>query len=201
MPRPLLICDADEVLVQFGAAFRTYVANRGWHLRFDSFALHGNVRSVETGTLADKETVSGLLADFFEDAVESCPAVPGAADALARISGRADVIILTNAPAAQRARREASLAKLGMAYPVFANDGLKGPRVAEMVADRGYPAAFVDDIPHHHTSVAEKAGHVHRLHLVADPELRLLLPKATDAHARIDDWHVALPHLEAILFG
>jgi hypothetical protein len=201
MPRPLLICDADEVLVQFGAAFRAYVAQLGWCLRFDSFALHGNIRHAETAAVADKEIVSKLVEDFFEEAVESCPAVPGAADALASLSGRAEIIILTNAPAAQRARREASLAKLGMAYPVFANDGLKGPRVAELVANRGYPAAFVDDIPHHHTSVAEKAGHVHRLHLVADPELRLLLPKATDAHARIDDWHMALPHLEEVLFG
>jgi hypothetical protein len=201
MPRPLLICDADEVLVQFGTAFRAYVALHGWQLRFDSFALFGNIRHAETGAIAAQETVSKLVGDFFEEAVETCPAVPGASDALARISSRADVVILTNAPAAQRARREASLAKLGMAYPVFANDGLKGPRVAELVANRNYPTAFVDDIPHHHTSVAEKAAHVHRLHLVADPELRLLLPKASDAHARIDDWHAALPHLEAILFG
>ncbi len=201
MSRPLLICDADEVLVQFASAFRHYLADRGWQLRFDSFALHGNVRSIQTGDLAPRETVTRMLDSFFVDSVETCPAVPGAPTALAALSRHADIIVLTNVPAAQRERREASLAKLGMAYPVISNDGLKGPRVADLVADRTRPVAFVDDIPHHHTSVKEKAGHVHRLHLVADPDLRALLPKAPDAHARIDDWDAALPHLETILLG
>lgn len=201
MTRPLLICDADEVLVQFAAAFRAYLAQHGWQLRFDSFALHGNVRSIETGTPAPAETVTLMLDRFFIDSVETCPAVPGAPEALAALSRHADIIVLTNVPAAQRARREVSLAQLGMAYPVISNAGPKGPRVAELAAGRSHAVAFVDDIPHHHSSVKDKAGHVHRLHLVADPELRALLPKAPDAHARIDDWSVALPHLENILFG
>jgi hypothetical protein len=201
MNRPLLICDADEVLVQFAAAFKNYLQERGWNLTFETFALHGNIRHIETGEPAAGRIVSTLLAGFFEDAVETCLPVPGAVNALAHLSQHADVIILTNVPDAQRARREKSLASLGMAYPVFSNEGPKGPRIAELIAGRAHPIAFVDDIPHHHASVAELANRVHRLHLVADPQLRTLLPKAPDAHARIDDWHEALPHLESVLLG
>ncbi len=199
--KPLLICDADEVLVQFAAAFKAYLLTRELSLRFDSFALYGNIRSTTTGELTPRDMVTGLVDSFFEEAVESCQPVDGAVEALARLSTRADIIILTNVPFAQRARREVTLASQGMAYPVIANAGPKGPRVAELIAQRTAPVAFVDDIPHHHKSVASLAPQVHRLHLVAEPELRALMPPAADAHARIDEWPLALPHLENILFG
>jgi hypothetical protein len=200
MPRPLLICDADEVLVKFASTFESFIALQGWTLSLDSFALHGNIRDAK-GDAASQDIISALLADFFETSVESCPAVAGAADALSDIAKRADVLVLTNAPAAQRARREASLASLGMPYKVFANEGLKGKAVKELVADRKSPIAFVDDMPFHHTSVAEHAARVHRLHLIAEPRLQTLLPKAIDAHARIDSWAEAHPHLNTVLFG
>jgi hypothetical protein len=199
MPRPLLICDADEVLVQFATTFESFIALQGWTLDLESFALHGNIKNA-SGDAASKEKISALIADFFETSVESCPAVAGAAEALAEIAKRADVLVLTNAPAAQRARREASLASLGMPYKVFANEGLKGKAVKELIADRKSPIAFVDDMPFHHTSVAEHAAHVHRLHLIAEPRLQALLPKAIDAHARIDTWVEAHQHLNSILF-
>ena len=52
---------------------------------------------------------------------------------------------------------------------------------------------FVDDLPPHHASVAQHAAHVGRLHMVADPALRGLIPAAPDAHARIDGWREADP--------
>ncbi len=200
MPRPLLICDADEVLVQFIPALERFIHQDGWLLHLDSFALHGNIRSAD-GTHATQSEISALIDRFFETSVESCQPVEGAAAALADIAKRADIIVLTNAPGAQRARREASLAAYGMPYPVLANEGLKGKAVKDLVAGRQSPVAFVDDLPFHHTSVAEHAGHVHRLHLIAEPRLQGLLPKAQDAHARIDTWAEAAPHLQSILFG
>jgi hypothetical protein len=201
MTKPLLICDADEVLLQFASAFGSFLERQGWVLTFRTFALTGNIRHAQTSEIASKEVVDGLLDQFFEEDVESFQAVPGAPEALARLATFADVIILTNVPFAQRGRRARNLDALGMPYPVIANSGLKGPKVAELIADRTHPVAFVDDIPYHHTSVAQSASRVHRLHLVADPQLRGLIAKAPDADARIDDWHLALPHLEAILRG
>ncbi len=200
MPRPMLICDADEVLVKFTATFEIYIATQGWILSLDSFALHGNIRNAQN-EIASQEIISTLVTDFFETSVESCPPVIGAAEALAEIAKRADVIILTNVPDAQRARREASLASLGMPYKVYSNSGLKGKAVKNLTLDRKSPIAFVDDMPFHHTSVAEHAAHIHRLHLIADERLQTLSPKAVNAHARIDTWEEAAPYLNKILFG
>jgi hypothetical protein len=201
MSRPLLICDADEVLLYFARSLGQFLARNGWALKLESFALFGNVREVATGELASKAIISQLIAQFFEEDVEQVPAVDGAAQALAQIATFADIVILTNIPAEHRERREHSLAALDMPYPVLANEGLKGARVAALLADRRHPVAFVDDLPHQHQSVAQLAQSVHRLHMVADPVLRNLIPKSRDAHHRIDDWPTALPHLEAVLRG
>lgn len=197
--RPLLICDADEVLVHFAAPLKNYLHSKGWTLKFDSFALFGNIRSAESGHLADRAEVKNLIAGFFRDAVETCPPVEHAAVQLAEIAEFADIVILSNVPTEQRARRESSMKALGMPYPVIANEGVKGAKILDLVQHRRAPCAFVDDIPPHHASVREMAPQVHRLHLIADADLQRMLPPAPDAHARIDLWRDAGPHLQRIL--
>ena len=60
------------------------------------------------------------------------------------------------------------------------------------MAEHGDPVTvFVDDLPHHHASVAEYAPQVHRLHMVSEPTLAPGVPPAPEAHARIDDWREA----------
>ncbi len=192
--RPLLICDADEVLLQFASTFEIYLGEQGYDLDFASFALSGNIRRLDTGAMASRQQVASLIDSFFEDRVEACPPVPGAAAALQTLSEHADIVVLTNVPAAQQERRAAALAAHGMPYKVQSNQGPKGPAVKTLAGIR-QRIAFVDDLPPHHQSVAQSAAHVHRLHLVADVRLRALLPAAPYAHARIDDWADALPHL------
>jgi hypothetical protein len=196
--RPLLICDADEVLVQFTSTFEIYLAEQGYGFNFDSFALNGNIRRLDTGEAASPKQVSHFVDDFFADRVEACPAVAGAADALKELSKLADVMVLTNIPAAQQSRRAKALEAAGMPYPVYTNEGPKGPAVRSF-AGTFRKVAFVDDMPPHHKSVAEHVSHVHRLHLISDTRLRGLIPKAPYAHARIDDWDEALPYLFNIL--
>jgi hypothetical protein len=196
--RPLLICDADEVLVQFASTFETYLGEQGFSIHFASFALSGNIRAIATGELASRKQVSQMVDDFFADRVEACPPVAGAVEALNTLADYADIVVLTNIPAAQEARRAAALAGYGMAYKVYSNEGPKGPAVKALAGARR-KVAFVDDMASHHQSVAEIIAPVHRLHLVSDVRLRPLIPAAPYAHARIDDWHAALPHLLSIL--
>jgi hypothetical protein len=76
---------------------------------------------------------------------------------------------------------------------VLCNQGGKGPPVADLIAEYDPSAAvFVDDLPHHHASVARHAPDVWRLHMIAEPSLAPHVPPAPDAHARIDDWAVAV---------
>lgn len=199
MHRPLLICDADEVLVHFVAPFEQFLAREGYLLSLETFALSGNIRRRTTGEAASEEQVRTFLFNFFETSLESAPAVTGAAAALGAIAQIADIVILTNIDEAHRQRRAAALAALGMPYPVLANQGGKGKAVKSLVQERRAPALFVDDFASHHKSVASIAPSVHRLHFIADARLHGIAPAAPDAHARIDAWDEALPYILGVL--
>ncbi|MEE8370890.1 MAG: HAD family hydrolase [Sphingomonadales bacterium] len=194
--RPLIICDADEVLVQFVAPLEAFLNRQGCSLRLRSFALVGNVFDSKTGEELDRERVFGLIDGFFTDCVADCLPVEGAVEALESLRGRAEIVILTNVPHHARQARQEVFAAQGMPYPLIANAGQKGPAVKALTAAREAPVIFVDDIPFHHASVAEHAGSTHRIHFVADPRLQKLLEPAEHAHVRIDDWALARDHID-----
>jgi hypothetical protein len=188
--RPLLILDCDEVILQFAAPFRAWLRDaHDLDLRFDSFALVGNIRRIADGTPIGMEEFPPLLDGFFAGGQHLQQPAPGALAAIGALSQAMDVAVLTNIPEAYRDIRQAILKDFGLDVPVHANDGPKG-RFVKDLAD-GRPAVFVDDLPPHHSSVAKHAVHVGRLHMVADPQLRTLIPAAPDAHARIDSWDEA----------
>lgn len=195
--RPLLICDCDEVLLHFAGPFKTYLdAAHALELSFESFALSGNIRRKSDGGAIERRQIPGLVDGFFADAMHGQPAVDGAAEALKALSSDYDVVILTNIRDQFRDRRREQISALGMPFPVYVNDGPKGPAVAALLAEHGKAhAAFIDDLPPHHSSVKRDTPHVHRVHMVADPALRALIPAAEDAHARIDVWSDALTYL------
>ncbi len=195
LKRPLLILDADEVLLQFMHGLEAFLHSNGFELRLSSFQITGNVFARDTHEPAPAGDVKALMQRFFAEATHTLVAVPGAADAVRTLAVHADIVVLSNIPEAQRETRQANLTAQGFPYPVIANTGGKGEAVATLAAGRRHFVGFVDDLPPQHSSVAEHAPHVHRLHLVADPRLRLLLPQAADAHARIDDWSQAQSHI------
>ena len=184
--RPLLITDADEVLFAFVRGFERFLDTQGMLLRLDSFALSGNVRRRDDDQPVPAPEVRELILGFFDDCTEALEPVAGAAAALAGLSHRAQILVLSNVPLPQRDARQRALQSHGMDYPLIANIGRKGGAVAELADSVEAPVFFVDDIPHNITSVAESAAHVTRLHFVADPRLARLLGPAEDAHARID---------------
>jgi hypothetical protein len=185
--RPLLILDCDEVILRFAAPFRQWLADhRGVELRFDSFALLGNMRHLETGRPVDPAEFPALLDGFFAEGQHLQTPAEGAVASLARLAEAMDIVCLTNVPDAHAGIRRAVLSANGIDIPVHANDGPKGRMVRDLAGNRR--AVFVDDLPPHHMSVAKHASHVGRLHMVADEELRPLIPAAPDAHARIDSW-------------
>ena len=199
--RPLIICDADEVLVQFMAGLEDYIETLGYYHDFSSFRIHGNVRYRATGEPVPNEIVSGLFGSFFAERTLHLEPVDGAADALKRLSDHAQIVILSNLPATSREARIENLARHGMPYPVIAGSGPKGPVVKGLIGDFPKPVVFIDDLPPNLISVAQETPHVHRLHFVADPRLASLLPPCPDAHARIDDWPAAEAWIRKIVSG
>ena len=120
---PLVIVDVDEVLAQFMFGFGAFISRYGFELRVDRFALFQNIyRPGETEHL-DLIAGKALFDDFFRDGAEDLPPSAGAADALADLSTRAEVVILTNAPEHGRLVRAQWLKTHGFDYPLIINTG------------------------------------------------------------------------------
>ena len=186
--RPLLIVDVDEVLALFMQGFGQFVAQRGYEMRLERFALFQNLYRPGEPECLDLETGRILFNDFFQHGSEDMLPAPDAADSLAALSRHATVVILTNAPDHAREPRSRWLIRHGMDYPLLINAGPKGGAVAALAARTAGPCAFVDDLIPNLDSAAEAAPSVHRFQLVADPRLAALAPSAPERHARIDDW-------------
>jgi hypothetical protein len=198
--KPLLILDCDEVILEFAGPFAAWLrAARDVELRFDSFALVGNMRHLDDSRPVDPADFPALLDGFFQHGQHLQAPAEGAIAALTALSAEMDLVVLTNIPHAWRDIRLAHLKALGLDVPVHANDGPKGRMVQALAGDR--PAVFVDDLPPHHSSAAKHAPAVGRLHMVADATLRGLIPAAPDAHARIDRWDEAQLWIRGFLEG
>lgn len=196
---PLIVSDADEVLIEFMVALESYLERNGMFFDWSSFALSGNIRRRDDDSTVDHEVVKSHLEEFFATHAHEMTPVPGAAEALAGLSERAQIVILTNVPLAQREVRRRSLSSHGMDYPVIANIGSKGAPVRHMAERVEAPVFFLDDIPRNHTSVALAAERVLRIHFVADPRLAEMLEPAEDSHYRSDDWPSARAIIERVL--
>lgn len=202
MTRPLIISDCDGVLLEFVAPFVAYLdAVHDLTLRLDSFALTGNVRH-RNGTVIAPAAFPALLDGFFTTHMPSQTPIAGAAAALADLAQHCDVVVLTNIADHHALRRTEELRQVGMPYRVIGNHGSKGAPIKALL-DEFCPSftVFIDDLPPNHSSAREHAPQVHRVHMVAEVALRDLIPAAPDADVRIDDWHLALPHIRSVLKG
>ncbi|HKR24125.1 MAG TPA: HAD family hydrolase [Allosphingosinicella sp.] len=189
MTRPLLISDCDDVILQFAPHFAEWAAEaHGLHFDLDNPGFAGALRD-SAGQPVPAERIWPLLDLFFDKEMHRQHIVPGAFAALAAIAEAADIVILTNIGDQYRANRIAQLEAFDIRHRVLCNRGGKGRPVAELVAEmRPAAAVFVDDLAHHHQSVAKHAPGVWRLQMIAEPRLAAITPKAPDAHARIDRW-------------
>ncbi len=197
--RPLVISDADEVILQFIRALETYLGEQELYLDLKSFALTGNIRRQGDGVALEASAVKSLLGQFFEHRVDTVEAVDGAREALEIISEKAQIVVLSNLPLERREARQKGLRRQGMNYPLVANSGPKGGAVRLLADAVQAPIFFLDDLPGNIKSVAEAASEVIRVHFVADPRLARLLEPAEYCHVRLDNWPAARAYIEAHL--
>ncbi|WP_321339909.1 hypothetical protein [Breoghania sp.] len=166
---PLIICDVDEVVLHFIEPLEQRMARFGMEFIDSRYRLTGNIRHALTQELASYEEVRELLHGFFEDPDLFQPPVPGASEALAELSGDAQVIMLTNMPARFQKDRERVLAGNGVPYPVIVNEGPKGPAVSLLAERIEGPIFFLDDSPSNLVSVRDAVNHAHLIQFIADP--------------------------------
>lgn len=197
--QPLLIVDADEVLLRFVEHLETFFLTEGYELRLTSFQLSGNIYHIQSNEAAPPARVTELIKAFFSKCVDTVPAVNGAAEALQSLANDYEIVVLTNVPHQFRSRRETALHDLGFKYPVLSNAGEKGPAVQQLQARTNLHTVFVDDLPPQLASVATYAPDTHLVHFVADQRLAALIDKAPDAHVRIDQWSQLQDHLRSLM--
>jgi FMN phosphatase YigB (HAD superfamily) len=200
MSRPLVITDCDEVLLHMVAPFRDWLLERhGIVFAMDGHDFGQALRRADSGETVGQDEVWRLLNLFFDAEMHRQSPIAGAVDAMRDLAEQADVVVLTNLLDHRQETRSRQLAGHGIDVRVFTNQGPKGPKIRDIIAQyQPSRTIFIDDLAQHHDSAAEIAPDVVRLHLCGEP---LLAPhivcahKAGHAHARIDDWESALPWL------
>ncbi len=186
--RPLLAVDADEVLVYLAEHLARYLPTIGFRMRLTQYQLEGSIFPADCEIPVPFDNCLRLIDRFFDDETLNQQALPGAVEALARLSAQAQVVVLTNVPRHARDLRRRNLAALGMDYPMVENAGGKGKALCWMLAPAGAPVAFVDDSLKQHESAARRAPEVIRFHFVGAGHLRRILPESPAAHHRVEGW-------------
>src|ERR1700741_864893 len=146
--RPLVVTDADEVLLRFVDGFDRFLKPKGLFLDIVNYRLHGNVKRLDDRTTLLDVEVTALLDEFRRD-LDSLEAADGALDVLAALEGRASVVVLTNITPPQAAARARNLPRLGLDVPLVSNSGWKGAAVKQLSSRAAAPSFFLDDVPRH----------------------------------------------------
>ncbi|WP_350334629.1 hypothetical protein [Coralliovum pocilloporae] len=197
--RPLLLCDVDEVVLEFMAPLERHMNRKGYEFRYDSYALNGNIRHQHTGAVPPSDQVRSLIHSFFAEDGASQPAVIDAADQLEALSEHVDIIMLTNMPGVFRDQRINCLTSQGMPYPVVTNNGSKGPAVSAFRARTNRPIAFIDDSPTNLISVGQSGTDTALAHFIAHPRLFDLVPDVPDVMIKTSRWQILGDHLQTWL--
>jgi hypothetical protein len=194
--RPLVLVDVDEVLGLFMQGFGRYLEEQGLEFRIDRFALFQNIYRPGHATHLDLTEGRKHFDAFFATRCHEIEPAPGAIEALEKLARRAEILILSNAPADAEALRTEWLRRHGLPHPLILNSGPKGPIAAALVAQTTHPTAFVDDLISNLDSVADHSPSTATFQHVADLRLRPLAPRS-DRHPRIDDWKALGEAIEA----
>lgn len=201
MSRPLIITDCDEVLLHMIVPFRQWLdETHDVHFDVRGQQFTEALRHKDSGLPLERDLVWALLIEFFDGQMDRQSPIPGAVEAMTRLSRIADIVVLTNIGERHHRGRVAQLAAYGLHHPIYWNHGGKGAPLAAIVAERQPSVAlFIDDLGEHHGSVARHAPDVWRLHMIGEPEVALQVEPSREAHTRIDDWASAEAWIEARL--
>ena len=186
--KPLLIFDADEVLVLFASHFSKYLIKNGWNLNLRSYQLDDAIVHIEDGHIADKITYQKLIDAFINQETATQPEATGASEILKKFEDRAEIVILTNVPNSAYDQRIENLSNLKMAYPTISNSGMKGPALMKLKELTSKTCIFVDDNPYQIASAAECVPDIYRFHFTACDIVKKTMPYADGATHRPSSW-------------
>jgi hypothetical protein len=189
--KPLIICDVDEVVLEFITPLQAYLASVGHALSADSFKLHGNIRRVADGVCATKEEISAFQEAFFAAQDQWQTPAAGASDVLGVLKDEADIVFLTAMPPRHHAVRRALLDLHGFHFPMVASEDAKGPIAASLLGARTVPSVFIDDISRNLHSVRAHVPDCLLINLMANETFWAMAPDPGESVRKARDWQHA----------
>ena len=185
---PLMIFDADEVLVHFAEPFATYIKKHNHRLHLTGYRLDNAIKKADTDEVADTDTAKDLVWGFINEETKSQPAAKGAPQALKKLQAYAQIIILSNVPHSVHDDRVANLKSLNMDYPLISNEGMKGPAVKEILRNHKAQSFFIDDNPYQVESVYNDNQQTVCVHFSVCDLVKPYMPKAVGASIEPTSW-------------
>lgn len=186
--KPLIICDVDEVVLEFLDPLQAYLASVGHRLHADSFRLDGNIRRIADGVPASREEVAAFQEAFFATQDKWQTPAKGAVDVLGGLNDEADIVFLTAMPPQHRGVRRALLDLHGFGYPMVASEDAKGPIAAGLIGTRDVPSVFIDDIARNLHSVRDHVPACLLINLMANEAFRAMAPDPGEGVEQARDW-------------
>ena len=185
---PLMIFDADEVLVHFAEPFANYLKKHNHRLHLTGYRLDNAIKIAETGDVADPDTAKDLVWGFINEETKNQPAAKGAPEALKKLQEYAQIIILSNVPHSVHDDRVFNLKSIDMDYPLISNEGMKGPAVKEILKNHKAVSFFIDDNPYQVESVYNDNQDTVCVHFSVCDLVKPYMPKAVGASIEPTSW-------------
>ena len=172
--KPLIVCDADEVIFDFMYSFEKYLHAKNLYFNWKSYALEGNILNDKNEAL-NKKQITDIIHDFFMCETESMDLVEGAVKSLQKLAVQYNIIILSNIPFKFYEKRKVALKKYGMNFPFFANTGPKGKAVKYLSDIHKGQTWFIDDSPYQIKSVKLEEENISTILFIGNSKLEALI--------------------------
>ncbi|SEI04598.1 hypothetical protein SAMN05216228_101943 [Rhizobium tibeticum] len=195
--RPLIVCDIDEVVLEFLSPFTAFLRSHSYDLLPRSFRLYGNIVSLLDGSELDKAAVDSFEEVFFANQHLWQTPAERAVETLRALSDDADVVFLTAMPPRHHAIRRKLLDQLDLSFDLIATQEPKGPVVARLHDRRSLPVAFIDDMQRNLLSVADHVPECLLLTMMANADFKPFAPPPVGSIVAAAGWEHAADLLRA----
>lgn len=186
--RPLVVCDVDDVVLQFATPFEAFLETRGHRLLPRSFKLTGNIVNGADESVVEAPAVKALIDDFFMEQERWQTPFADAVDSLHALGKEADLVFLTAMPPRHAEVRRRLLDQLTLSFPMIATEEAKGPVLAALHGARPLPVAFVDDMVHNLHSVGDHVSDCLLVYLPPPLEIFRFAPEPQETVRRVETW-------------
>lgn len=174
--KPLIVCDADEVIFDFMNSFERYLNSINLYFNWASYALEGNILNDKKKAI-DKNHINEIINNFFKTNTVDMKLVKGAKQSLNKLSKYFNIIILSNIPFKFYEKRKSALNKHNLNFPFYANKGPKGKTIKYIAKIFKKDIWFIDDSPYQIKSVKIEEKRINTILFVGNSKLEALIKK------------------------